>query len=209
MATRSSSEDEELLDPGNGVVFAVACAAVGGHRLQRGAGDGFRCGVDSLWRRRHRRPGCRHRRGPCCRRTPRRGTGVGDVGEPGPRALDLRGLGTRGLRPWRVGGPRHRIRVGRVDPDRAHGRARRDGGGLARLFGASEDLHVEADEYRELDDERVLVLVHASGRGKSEWNRVGGDDGRRAPIPRPRRQGDRLVIYLDRDRALADLGLKE
>ena len=47
----------------------------------------------------------RHRRGPCCRRTPRRGTGVGDVGEPGPRALDLRGLGTRRLRLGRVGAP--------------------------------------------------------------------------------------------------------
>ena len=34
------------------------------------------------------------------------GTGVGGVGEPGPRALDLCGLGTRRLQRNRLGGPR-------------------------------------------------------------------------------------------------------
>src|ERR1700730_18668205 len=47
----------------------------------------------------------RHRRGPCCRRTPCRGAGVGDVGEPGPRALDLHGVGAWRLRHGRVGAP--------------------------------------------------------------------------------------------------------
>jgi hypothetical protein len=37
------------------------------------------------------------------------GGGVGDVGEPGPRALDLRGLGKRRLRVGGVGTPRDRV----------------------------------------------------------------------------------------------------
>jgi hypothetical protein len=44
--------------------------------------------------------------------------------------------------------------------------------GLARVLEMAreyqnhwEDYRAEAEEYRELDDERVLVLVHASGRG--------------------------------------------
>ena len=32
---------------------------------------------------------------------------------------------------------------------------------------AWEELRVEAEEFRELDDERVLVLSHFSGRGKT------------------------------------------
>ena len=34
-----------------------------------------------------------------------------------------------------------------------------------------DDLRVEADEYRELDAERVLVLDHSRGLGKSSGNR--------------------------------------
>jgi hypothetical protein len=33
--------------------------------------------------------------------------------------------------------------------------------------------HVEADEYRELDDERVLVFVHNIGRGKASGIEIG------------------------------------
>ena len=50
---------------------------------------------------------------------------------------------------------------------RAAGRGPRHGGGLARLAEAWEGLRVEADEYRELDGERVLVFGHLSGRGKT------------------------------------------
>jgi ketosteroid isomerase-like protein len=84
--------------------------------------------------------------------------------------------------------------------------------GMAR--GARANLEVweafrfEADQYRELDAERVMVLARRHGRGKTS-----GLD-----ITEVHAQGlflfhirdgkvTRLVDYLDRDRALADLGL--
>ena len=42
--------------------------------------------------------------------------------------------------------------------------------GLRANLSAWEDMHVAADEYREVDDEHVLVLEHLSGRGKrADW----------------------------------------
>jgi hypothetical protein len=39
-----------------------------------------------------------------------------------------------------------------------------------RLLGAWEGYRAEADEYREVDDERVLVLIRRIGRGKTaDW----------------------------------------
>jgi hypothetical protein len=35
------------------------------------------------------------------------------------------------------------------------------------FLSAWDDLRIEVDEYRELDGERVLALVHLTGRGKS------------------------------------------
>src|SRR6476469_657910 len=45
----------------------------------------------------------------------------------------------------------------------------RDGTAAAMrsLFGALEDFRIEAEDYRELDAERVLVLTNASGRGRA------------------------------------------
>jgi ketosteroid isomerase-like protein len=39
--------------------------------------------------------------------------------------------------------------------------------GLRSWFSSSHDVHVYADEFRELDDERVAVLVHSTGHGKA------------------------------------------
>ena len=69
-----------------------------------------------------------------------------------------------------------------------------------------EDYRVEAEEYRELDHECILVLTRQSGRGKSSG----------IEIRQPRaslfyvRDGKiaRRVNYWDRDRALSDLGLE-
>jgi ketosteroid isomerase-like protein len=41
------------------------------------------------------------------------------------------------------------------------------GEGWGEWLGAWEAFRAVADEYRELDNERVLVLVHAEGRGKT------------------------------------------
>jgi ketosteroid isomerase-like protein len=49
--------------------------------------------------------------------------------------------------------------------------------GMAEAWGeflsAWDDWRAFADEYRELDDERVLVLVHASGRNKATGREFG------------------------------------
>jgi ketosteroid isomerase-like protein len=73
---------------------------------------------------------------------------------------------------------------------------------------AWEDLRTDADEYRELEDEQVLVLDHRSGRGKTsglELSQIRTQGAHLFHI----RDGrvTRLVRYMDRDRALADLGL--
>jgi ketosteroid isomerase-like protein len=86
--------------------------------------------------------------------------------------------------------------------------------GMAESFrewgSAWEDLRVKVDEYRVLDDERVAVVVHRRGRGK-----ISGLD-----LEQMRTHGvslfhvrggrvTRLITYFDRERAFADLGLKE
>jgi ketosteroid isomerase-like protein len=76
------------------------------------------------------------------------------------------------------------------------------------FLSAWEDYSIEAEEYRALDDERVLVLDRRSGRGKTsglEVGRVGGKDALVFHI----RDGKvtRCVGYFDRAHALADLGL--
>jgi len=72
---------------------------------------------------------------------------------------------------------------------------------------AWDDFRVVADEYRELDQERVLVLDQPRGRGKSS----GLDIGQKGATLFQIRDGRaiKLVITWNRDRALADLGLEE
>ena len=75
---------------------------------------------------------------------------------------------------------------------------------------AWEGFRSEAEEYRELDDQHVLVLVQIRGRGKTsglELEHLGAKAATLYEI----REGKvtRLVCYFDRDRSLTDLGLKE
>ena len=73
---------------------------------------------------------------------------------------------------------------------------------------AWEDWRVEADEYRELDDERVLTLSHFSGRGKTSGLELGQMRTKGAELFHVRDgKVTRLVIYWGRERAFADLGL--
>jgi ketosteroid isomerase-like protein len=80
--------------------------------------------------------------------------------------------------------------------------------GFRGVLTAWEDWRAEADEYRELNGERVLVLVHLSGRGKTSGLEVGQIGTKGANLFHLRGgKVTRLVIYFDHERALADLGL--
>jgi ketosteroid isomerase-like protein len=64
------------------------------------------------------------------------------------------------------------------------------------------------DEYRELDDERVFALLSWSGRGRTSGFDLADVPWRGANVFRIRDgKVTRLVLYWDRERALADLGL--
>jgi ketosteroid isomerase-like protein len=75
---------------------------------------------------------------------------------------------------------------------------------------AWEECRVEADEYRELDDECVLVLAHWGGRGKTSGLDLGQMS---TKVPSLFHVCDgkvtTLISQCDPDRALGDLGLKE
>jgi ketosteroid isomerase-like protein len=70
---------------------------------------------------------------------------------------------------------------------------------------AWQEYHSEVEEYRELDDERVLVLTYAVGRGKASGVQTAQERANLFQL----RDGKvtRLVAYWDRNRAFADLGL--
>jgi ketosteroid isomerase-like protein len=77
------------------------------------------------------------------------------------------------------------------------------------FFSAWDGYRVAVDEYRELDDGRVLVLLHAgAGRAKASGIELGRHGGGGAQIF-DIRDGmvTRLVTYFSRERALSDLGL--
>jgi ketosteroid isomerase-like protein len=66
---------------------------------------------------------------------------------------------------------------------------------------------VAADEYRELDDERVLVLDRYGARGKRSGLEVGQMQTKGASLFHVRDgKVTKRVVYFDRERALADLG---
>ena len=73
---------------------------------------------------------------------------------------------------------------------------------------AWDNLRVEVDEYRELDDRRILVLFRFSARGKTSEMDLGQVQAEVANLLVLRdHKVTRLVTYWDRDRALADLGI--
>jgi len=87
--------------------------------------------------------------------------------------------------------------------------------GVARMaegwrdwLGAWEGFRMEANEFRELDGDRVLVLHRYSGRGKTSGLDLGQMQAQ-AAILLHLRGGKvmRLVGYNDRAHAFADLGL--
>ena len=78
------------------------------------------------------------------------------------------------------------------------------------FLGAWEDYRTEVDEYLELDGERVLVLLHLIGRGKTSGVTLGEMRTKAANLFHVRGgKVTRLVLYQDRERGLAELGLSE
>jgi ketosteroid isomerase-like protein len=76
------------------------------------------------------------------------------------------------------------------------------------FLSAWADLHIEAEEFRELDDHRVLALTRSSGRGKASQIELEGTWTNGAALYEFQDgKVTRHIVYLDRNRALADLGL--
>ena len=73
---------------------------------------------------------------------------------------------------------------------------------------AWKDLRAVPDDIREVDDERVLVLLRNQGSGKGSGIEIDEIAARSANIFTVR-EGKvvRLVLYWDRERAFEDLGL--
>jgi ketosteroid isomerase-like protein len=71
-----------------------------------------------------------------------------------------------------------------------------------------EEYRVEAEEFLEVEGDRVLVLVRLLGRGKASGLEVGQMPTEAANVL-DIRDGKviRLALYWDRERALADVGL--
>jgi ketosteroid isomerase-like protein len=80
--------------------------------------------------------------------------------------------------------------------------------GFRDFLSGLEEYRLEAEEYREIDDQSVLVLVHAGGRGKTSGVALEQVALKSAAVFCVQ---DRRVVkfsfYWDRDRALTDLGL--
>jgi ketosteroid isomerase-like protein len=71
---------------------------------------------------------------------------------------------------------------------------------------AWEDFRAEPEEYLVLDDERILVLVRNSGRGRTSGLAL---ESRSVANLFHFRDGrvTRIIVYLDREQALTDLGV--
>ena len=81
--------------------------------------------------------------------------------------------------------------------------------GWRDFLSAWQGYHTEVEEYRELDDERVLVLSRRRGRGKKSRIELADVAAKGAAIYNVRNgKVTRQVVYLDRKNALADLGLE-
>ena len=83
-------------------------------------------------------------------------------------------------------------------------------GGWRAFLGAWDNWHTEAEEYRELDDERVLVLVQWKGRGKTSGLELEQMGAKGASVFHIRNgRVSKQVLYFDRVHAFSDLGLSE
>jgi ketosteroid isomerase-like protein len=78
------------------------------------------------------------------------------------------------------------------------------------VLNAYAEYRVAPEEFRELDDERVLVVHRYSGRGKTSGLDIGAITSKGADLFHiSDGKVTRLVLYWDRERALVDLGLQQ
>jgi hypothetical protein len=76
------------------------------------------------------------------------------------------------------------------------------------MLDAWEDTRLEPEEFRELEGERVPVLIRHRGRGKASGLEVGQVHSKGANLFELRDgRVVRLTVFLGLERALADLGL--
>jgi ketosteroid isomerase-like protein len=82
--------------------------------------------------------------------------------------------------------------------------------GWGDFLSAWKDFRHAADEYRELDPERILVLFHFTGRGKTSGLEVEQMGSRAAGLFHIRDgKVTRIVLHFDRSAALEAAGLSE
>ncbi len=80
--------------------------------------------------------------------------------------------------------------------------------GYRGFLSAWDDVRTDVEEYRELDSERVLVLTHSSGRGKTSEPELRPISATTALLFHFHGgKVTRLVGYWDRERAFVDVGL--
>jgi ketosteroid isomerase-like protein len=78
--------------------------------------------------------------------------------------------------------------------------------GTREAISVWENFRIEVDEYREVDDEHVLVLYRFGGHGKTSGLDLGRMQAKGAYLFRVRSgKVTRFVIYWDREHAFADL----
>jgi hypothetical protein len=129
----------------------------------------------------------------------------GVIVEPGARALDLCGLGTRRLQFDRLGGPGIELRrADGLEPNTATGVAAL-GDFWRGALSPWQGYRASAHDYREIDNERVLVLARQMATGKASGVPISKEGANLFHL----RGGKvtKLVLYWDADRALADLSL--
>jgi ketosteroid isomerase-like protein len=99
--------------------------------------------------------------------------------------------------------------VGGLSPGTWKGRAAM-ASAVGELFSVWEGHRTVIEEIRALDSERVLMLGHTTGRGKTSGLELDQTQRRVAALFQVRDgKVARHVVYLDRADAFADLGLKE
>jgi ketosteroid isomerase-like protein len=78
----------------------------------------------------------------------------------------------------------------------------------AAMLSAWDALRTDAEEFRELDDGRVLVLLRNKGRGRESGIEIDEISTKAANVFTVREgKVTSLILYWDRDRAIAELGL--